>query len=602
MFFIDVGSQKLYDQDTWEVDQFSYWSDDLITTWIDECNFRDSLYLEGSPDIGIGVYGRSTAEFAIWDEDAIWHYYQGQVVEIRDDNYELLFGGVVETVEEERIKGPVNHRVHHLACVDWNWIADKRLLFMSVENQHAGDIVTTIFNTILIDEGVIIGEIQEGALIPEFRAGYCTLTEALDSLAEYSEFIWFITEARELYFITPTTFDAPRALADNDILEDTYNYSIGNDQYRNRQYSIGGQGRTNQLTEEFAGDGKTRTFKLSRSVAIEPAITVNGSPKTVGIGQVDADGTHDWYWNEDSDSIIQDSTGTILSTSDTLRVVYIGLYKVINSASDYAQITARAALDSTSGIIEEVMTGSLMTSADAAVAAAEAKLSRYARDAKKFDFQTVSNEFAVGTMLAIEFTAFDFVNDYLITNIHITEDDDGGGPSYAITCCDGPASTEWEDVYKDINHEARSGKIEIGALNDSDLLVYKGFVKTWIEVDYPNPFNCGVVDDAEYASDPLIPGFDPQDRWMYVVVYNAGTEIFRKAVLAVEHLTDRDYASCYIAASEAVGTISHIGLWGGQGCSATPGSGIELDKQVYVRDKTNSESLQVVFTQIKGWS
>jgi hypothetical protein len=471
---------------------------------------------------------------------------------------------------------------------------------MAVENQYAGAIVTTIFNTVLIDEGVTIGEIQQGTLIPEFRAGYSTLTEALDALAEYSEFIWFITEARELYFIAPATYNAPRALTDGDILEDTYNYSIGNDQYRNRQYSIGGQGRTVQLTEDRAGDGKTRAFKLSRAVAIKPIVLVNGYEKTVGIGQLDPDGSHNFYWNEDSDTITQDPSGTILTSSDTLRVVYYGLYKVINSASDYEQIQARAALDGTSGIIEGVMSGSLMTTAAAAIAAAQAKLSKYAKDAKKFDFQVVSNEFAVGTMLPIEFTAFDFPVDYLITNIHITEDEDGGGPLYAVTCCDGPASTEWEEFHKDILIEARSGKIEIGALNDADLLVYKGFSKTWRPTNYPNPFICAVVGDAEYASDCWMPGFDPDDRWMCVVVYRAGFEVFRKAVLAVEHLSDRDYASCYIAASEAVGAISHIGLWGGQACSATPYSGILLDKQTYSRVKTNKESLQIVFTEISS--
>jgi hypothetical protein len=103
---------------------------------------------------------------------------------------------------------------------------------------------------------------------------------------------------------------------------------------------------------------------------------------------------------------------------------------------------------------------------------------------------------------------------------------------------------------------------------------------------------CGAL-----PGDHDLPCFDPDDRWKYIVIYRAGAEIFRKAALAVEHFSDKDYASCYIAAIEAIGAISHIGLWGGQGCSATPGSGIELDKQVYVREKTNLESLEVVFTE-----
>ena len=592
-----MGTQKLYDQDTWNEDPFTRWSDDPTSTWIGECNFRDFLYLLDSFDVDLTIYGQSLATFSIWDEDAVWNYTPGQVVEIRDADYDLLFGGVIDNVEIERIKGPVNHIVHQLSCIDWTWIADKRLLFMAVANQYAGDIVNTIYDTILIDEGITIGEIQQGALIAEFRASYSSITEALDSLAESSDFIWIITENKKLYFVAPATYTASAPLEDADILEDTYNYTFGNTQYRNRQYVLAGQGRTSLLTESFAGDGQTRVYKTSRPVALVPTITINAAVKTVGIGQVDTG--KDFYWNADSDSITQDSNGTILTKDDVLQVVYYGLYKIVTATSDFAAIADRSILDGTTGIVEAVVSGSGLTTASAAIAAATAKLTRFSRDATKFDFQTVLNTLACGQMLPIEFSAFDFAVSYLITNIKIAEDE--GGPVYSVTCCDGPVNSEWEDVFKDIHIEAKTGKIDIGVINDSDVLVFKGFTKTWNIDDRPNPFHSGVVADDELPGDQWIPGFAPADRWKYIVVYRANVEIFRKAVLSVEYGVDVDYASCYLTATEAVGDISHIGLWGGEQCTAVAGSGIGLDKQTYTRTKTNLESLQVVFSENKGW-
>jgi hypothetical protein len=605
MFFITVGSQHLYTGDTWNDNPFEPWIVNPMGTWIERSNLRDSLYLTESLEIALAVFGRSTATVAIWDENAEWEYQQGQIVEIFDHTYTKLFSGVIETIEKERILGPVRHYVHKLSCVDWTWAAEKRLVTLGVDGMLAGDIVLLLWNTILKDEGITIGEVQDGAVIPEFRAGFAQISEALKSLAEYSDFIWFINENRQLYFIAPTTYVAPRALEDEDIIESSYDYEIGNPEYVNRQYISGAKCNTDLKIREFAGDGKTRVFKLDWPVAVAPTMTLNGTPVTLGTDQVDTG--KDFYWNLDNDSITQDSEGTILTVADTLHVEYIGLYNSINSATDYEEVAKRASLDGTSGIVEAIADGSLLTTATAAIAAATAKLTRYARDAEKFTFDTPNgSEFACGQMLDIHFSAFDFTKPFLITNIVITEPTEDNDVdtcvNYSITCIDGPASTDYDSVILAMNIATKTGKVELGTVTSDALLVYRGFIKTWLEADYPNPFNCGVVADDELPGDPYVPGFDPDDRWKYLVVYQGGHEIFRKALLSVEHATDRDYASCFVSSLEAVGNISHLGLWGGEQCSDVPGSGIELDKQVYVRSKTLTESLQVVFTEIRGWS
>ncbi len=55
-------------------------------------------------------------------------------------------------------------------------------------------------------------------------------------------------------------------------------------------------------------------------------------------------------------------------------------------------------------------------------------------------------------------------------------------------------------------------------------------------------------------------------------------------------------------AAEANGTpITYVALWGGDGCSDTPGSGIEMSKHEYSKTKNVLESLQFDFEDIQGW-
>jgi hypothetical protein len=606
MFTVTIGSTECFDQDTWEVDPFSRWIDDPEGTWVEECNFHDSIILLNNFSINHSSDHRSTVDFQVYDATSILDFVEGSVVTIRDEDYDIIFAGVIASgggVKVQRLEGPIDCRIHTITAIDWTWLLDKRLVYLAVSNQLAGDIVKLIISTILIDEGVTIGQVDDGDLVKEFRAGYCTATDALNSLSEYSGFIWFIDQEKKLYFVPQSTYtcdyDISEFIPTKTATPFLAALTKGNNSYRNRQFLIGGKGTTNLITEEQKGDGSNRTFKVGRQLASQPIIAVNGIGKTVGIGQVDPDGSHDFYWNEGSDTITQDNTGTILELTDTWHIEYYGLYDVINAASDFEEITIRALLDGTSGIVESVLTGTMVTTQAAAIDACEAKLARYSRDAEKIEFETVEEigkYLAAGTILP---DASQPTKEYLITDLSITTD--GGVLSYHVTACDGPADTAWENYYVDRDLAARTGIIELGTINEANVLVYLGLMNTWYLTDYPNPFAYSEVDSV-LPGEPLIPGFAVVDRWLYVAIYRDGIEIFRKSVLSVENETDRDFVTCFIAASEAVGNISHLGLWGGEQCSSIPGSGIELDKQEYVRNKTGLETLQITFTEIKGWT
>lgn len=87
-----------------------------------------------SVNIQSAIGQRSTASFTIYDEDGSLSFSKGQQVDIVKDGFppfvKVLFSGVVSKSTERRV--PANDMVyHHLQCMDWHYLADKRLAAMS---------------------------------------------------------------------------------------------------------------------------------------------------------------------------------------------------------------------------------------------------------------------------------------------------------------------------------------------------------------------------------------------------------------------------------------------------------------------------------------
>lgn len=599
---IEVGAIQCYNEDTWNDTPFERWLAHPTRTWVEECNFRDSIILLSNFELNFSSDYRSTASFEVWDEDCSLDFQEGSIVSIRDDEYNLIFEGVIASggnILTQKMLGPVYHQIHKITCVDWTWLGDKRVLSLAVDGALSGDIVRSIISLVLSEEGVTVGEIQDGEIVTQFRAGYCTVTEALKSLAKFAGYICFIDAQKRLYYVEPGTYVGPHDISEY-VPQDVQDITKGNSSYRNREYLLGGQGTTDLIIEEQKGDGSTKTFKVSRPIATTPVIEVNSIAQTVGILNVDPAGSYDFYWNASSDTLTQDNNGTTLLPTDVFHCEYYGLYDVVNSASDFNEIASRAALDGTSGIIEQVMTGAtLVTSQAAAIAICAAEVSKFAVPAEKIEFETVETigkDLAAGNILP---DAAHPDKQYLITNLKISMD--GSITTYGVTACDGPADTAWEDYWTELDLAATAGTIHLGTVNNSGILILKNFTNTWSEGDYPNPFAYATVDPATMPGNSLVPGFAVADRWKYLVVYIQGVESFRKQILSVEHLSDRDIISCILESSDAVGDISAVALWGGCECSDALGSGIELDKQTYLKSKSLLESIQVSFTEIQGF-
>ena len=208
-------------------------------------------------------------------------------------------------------------------------------------------------------EGVVIGEIDEefGPTYPNVAVNYAKVSKLLDALASSAQGIWNINELRELNFHPYDT--VPGQAPDLDELLTPANVLSRNPRYRNQQIVRGGHDQTSVQVEEFEKPGSSdqATYVVSYPLALEPEITVNGVPQTLGIRGLDQTG-FDWYWNKNSPILTADDPSSILP-NQIIQVTYTGLYDALVRTSNPIEIDNQAdredsANSGTTGLVEEI--------------------------------------------------------------------------------------------------------------------------------------------------------------------------------------------------------------------------------------------------------
>jgi len=387
---------------------------------------------------------RSTASFNIVDIDGSTTISRGMPVTIYDPDLNTLFAGFIDTPGKARI-GPTGLRLlHDVVCMDNHYLADKRLVVKSYIDKTLEFIVEDILTDYLIPEGVAEGLIQTGPIIGEAIFNYVSVAEAFDALKEYSGYIWFIDNSKDLYFVDRTTYTAPWDLDNSTYrpIKGSVHLNTGNTMYRNQQYIRGGTGLTALQTEDQIGDANVQSFAMGYPVSQEPTITEDAAPKTVGIKGIDTG--KDYYWNK-GDNIV---TATVAPGNGVVvQVQYYGEYPLIVLAKNVAAQAARAAIEgSGTGIVENILTEMQHDTADAMRESAKAKLVQYCQDAEKFIYQTHYAGLEPGQIQAITFAPFGFAaHDMLITSVTVTAN--GDLILYDIECITGPVMGSWTKFF-----------------------------------------------------------------------------------------------------------------------------------------------------------
>ena len=356
---------------------------DPVTTNQDQAGYLRESTLR----IDDSVEGRSTASFNLVNVDGDAASWIGSRIEIKSDDV-VIFGGIVEeATSREDSFGRVWQEV---TAVDYAALLDRHRVAGAFEGMAAGQVVRDILTDSAVSnlhqEGLNADGVDDGPVVEKIVFSYVTATKALEELAQYAGFHWHTTPQKGLVFRPRSAATAPFGITDWS--RNYRNLSVKHDklEYRNRQYIRAGKDLTDVRTETFTGDGETRTWVLAYPVGEAPTVTVDGASRTVGIQGVD-DST-DFFWQKDERVITQNEDDPVLTSSDSMAVMYQGLFPILVVTENEGQVEERADAEGTSGIYENVVQDATLDQRTNAIAKAEALLARFGQFNAGITFDT----------------------------------------------------------------------------------------------------------------------------------------------------------------------------------------------------------------------
>ena len=347
--------------------------------------------------------------------------------------------------------------------------------------------------------------IQAGPTVQQAVFNYVPATQCLDKLADLSDFMWWIDSNKVLRFCDRALYQAPFNITETTAIS-RVRLSHNRDNYRNRQYIRAGKGTTDPQTETFKGDGAQKTFTVGFPVAKVPTVSVNDIQKTVGIRGIDEG--KDWYWSKGDAGLTQDTSGTPLAATDTLKIVYQGLYDVIALTDDNASIENRKTVEGGTGWYEAVNEEPHLTTAEAAFQGANALLKRYAMFGHVLSFDTLLTGLHTGQLVQVNLPAIDAVGEYLIRKVQY-RDICATGHDYvfsveAVTCF---AADTWTKFFKTNLGQPKTFVIRENIQEQEILirLVQQSESTSWSELLTQTIFACPVPAVDLYPSTTLYP-------------------------------------------------------------------------------------------------
>jgi hypothetical protein len=389
---------------------------------------------------------RDVCRFTTRDTTGAYKPSVGQEVIIADGATRYFAGTIDSTTE--RVQAGTSILICECQCVDYNQFCDRHLVAQIYENQTLKEIVEDIVARDLAGEGVTTVNVQTGLTITKAVFNYETVTDAFNELAELTGYSWSIDYSKDLHFFARETNYALVAITG----ANARNFSVRStrDQYRNRQYVRAGYALTAPRTESFVGDGTRKSFNLAFPCGKVPsAITVDATPKTIGIREVETD--KDFYWQKGETAISQDDAAGALTDLEILAVTYQGQYPLLVDNRNSPEIASRAAVEGGTGLYEAIQDESDYDDDSLAIDKGNALLRKYGRIGKTVTFETDEDGLQAGQLVNITLSELVLSGAYLISQI-VTRDATGlGGLRYKVTALDGEDLGGWVEFFRKLS-------------------------------------------------------------------------------------------------------------------------------------------------------
>ena len=351
-------------------------------------------------------------------------------------------------------------------------------------NIYAGEAVTDLFTNWIQLEGILletidspqVSSIQNGAVVKELIADYSNTTEVLDKLAELSDFIWWVSPWKVLYFQARDATTAPFDITSSSKITSVAVVQTKEDLANTDARRVNWKALT-MLDQTFLGDGLSRAWHLTYPVGIIENVTVNDVDMTFGVLGVDEDSG--WYYNVGSRTISVNVNDPTPTSADVIKVYYRKLGGDVIPYEDAALIAARIVVEpGTSGKYQHYTDDSDNMNALAALDSSIAYVQSFGTTPEKFTYRTcvslepLASGLMVGQVQNVDLPKFGLSGPFLITQISVTNN----GPSV------NDERTLWYEV------TAATGAY----ISDGFLETFERFVKTGTGKQATGPSGSGI--------------------------------------------------------------------------------------------------------------
>lgn len=601
MLFVQIRDYYLFANYTWQ-DQLSYTWQQLKDNFI----WRDLLYkpevdnltyvLSNSMNILDIVNDQSTCDLTVFDDNNIMKLKKGDPIRVFDYDGNLLFGGFINNVVKKHVGSyPSIKMSYQINAIDNHYVVNKRKIIKAFVNQTIDEAATWILENILEGEGIVLGNIVASTKIITKSYNYVSLREVLDELAVYAGYIWFISSDKKFYFIPISTYAAPFDISLDEnckcdyIKDDSFLVNDDNPEYRNTEYLIGSTNKTSLQTRTFKGDGETQTWTLQFNLAEIPIVKVNNVIKTVGLNTVNVG--FDFYYAKGEPTITQDSEATKLTSSDILTVQFYGSYPIVVKTTNFVEISSKATLEKTSGIVEDVITDIAYENLVDSLERANLSISTYGIDAKTITYITFQDGLEAGQLQNIYSEFYELDHQCLISQVQKIEIENM--IEYQITANVGPVADYWVKKMMAISQAKEKSLLDTVEVANV-LLILLEYSKTWDENEHPNIFRFIYPSDDIYPNSIDFPCFDLEDTCKYIQINVPGNY---RTYMVNQIITDTQIITTFIVPStDCNDSFTQIKLFGGNLATETLNSGILLSTHNIIYTKNSLESLQIVVT------
>ena len=293
--------------------------------------------------------------------------------------------------------------------------------------------------------------IQNGVQIASTDYYLKSIADILDDLKQKSNspapFWWLIDSGKNLFFQTQNATSSPWVLSQTDILVRNLQVDDSCDLYRNTQYVKDAIDNTTIVVEPLIGDGSKQTFTLRYPVDSVVSIVRSGVSQTIGEQGATGD---QWYYSVANNTLTQDTGQVALNVSEICTISYYPQIPYTGFYQDTAEVARRAAVDGTSGIVENVVDGTGMYK-PAADAYAQSLVQRYENIGPSVSFDTMRNGLAPGQLLTCFIPQHQKWNQaYLILKVSTTISTKADGTLiywYSVEASQGPNLGNWTKMF-----------------------------------------------------------------------------------------------------------------------------------------------------------